>query len=281
VDVLDTQKLIVFNGVPAFIATLVGLITLNKYHEIDEKVLVRVFKHPVLGIEGYDYSFAILIRAHSSTADHSGWLIFFDCATDYSGLGGSLYEMANAFIKKFKRDGSVEVKEILVDKEIFKEYLAERSSSPIFTDFSISELQKEMENFMGQVKGKLLEYVFYKWINEKYVIIGKVYNKVQCDFWIQGEQIDCIAERDNKIDVFECKISLHDDQIDETIKQIKRKAEIIKNEYKKNVSPHIVVYNAQPEHISKIEKEGINVIQFKDKIAYDANREQISIFPIQ
>jgi DNA-directed RNA polymerase subunit RPC12/RpoP len=93
VNVLDTP-LTVFNGVPAFTSTLLGSIELAKGFQDDEPVKAIIFKHPA-GMENYfDYSFGIFIQAYTSMglSDYSGWLVFFDCATDYSGFGGSLFD---------------------------------------------------------------------------------------------------------------------------------------------------------------------------------------------
>jgi len=281
VNVLDTQKLTVFNGVPAFISTLIGSVELNKYYNNNEKVLVRIFKHPALSIEKCDYSFGILIQAFGSLgiSDYSGWLVFFDCATDYSGFGGSLYAMAESFIKQLKENGLIEIKEIFVDKNIFKEYLTERSVSSTFDKIifqtplgrvdwlSISEIQNKTQIFVGDVKGKFFEYVFHKWIKE-----NKQYDNTRCDFLLDGEQIDCIGETANRIDVFECKFNLHINEINKTTEQIKRKVKIIKDKNKeKTITPYIVTYcKIPPDQKSKFEKNGINFIDnFKNTIEND------------
>lgn len=66
-------------------------------------MFVSRFKHPVTGVPGCDYSYGIRNQAFGSFGftDYSGWLIFFDCATDYSGFGASLHGQAEVFIEKF------------------------------------------------------------------------------------------------------------------------------------------------------------------------------------
>jgi hypothetical protein len=49
-----------FSGVPTFISTLLGLVELNKRYGGNEKVKVKIFKHPVRPGQNY-YSFSILI----------------------------------------------------------------------------------------------------------------------------------------------------------------------------------------------------------------------------
>ncbi len=64
VNVLDTQSLLVFNGVPAFASTLLGSVELAKAFRRDEQVRAIVFKHPASWENHYDYSFGVLIQAY-------------------------------------------------------------------------------------------------------------------------------------------------------------------------------------------------------------------------
>jgi hypothetical protein len=240
INVLDTHGLDVFNGIPAFISTLIGLVELNKYYNKGRgKVLIRIFKHPVRDIKGFDYSYALCIPVFGYFLDASGWLVFFNCATDYSGTGDSMRRRADIFIEKYKKDNLVEVEEVEVNKDIFKEYLAQKNIliSNETIRLEIFEIQKEVTDF----KGKFFEYVFYKWLSESERC--KKYDEIKCDLQLNGEQIDCIGKKDDKIDVFDCKINLHN--IDEAIKQVKRKANIVKKEFGQgitDVKPRIVVY---------------------------------------
>ncbi len=262
VNTLDIKGVTIFSGVPAFINTLLGAIGLKEYYGIDEKVLVRIFRHPTPERGKYDYSFGIIIGAYSEISDYSGWLIFFNCATDYSGFGGSLYRRTEHFIRKFSEKGLIEVKEFLIDKNVFREYLAERGISSVY-QLSLPLIRNYISNF----KGRFFEYVFHKWINES----GK-YNSTRCDFYLAGEEIDCIGITENEIEVFECKLDLHMNEIDKTIEQIRRKTEVIRKEMKKdNVKPNLVVfYDIRPNLELKFRGEGINVIKnFRDKVKDD------------
>jgi len=127
------QKNAIFNGVPAFVSTLIGSVELSRTFQSEEKVLVLRFKHPEWDSE-YRYSYGILIPSFGSTGitDYSGWLVFFDCATDFSGFGGSLHQDAETFIGRYLERGEIEVKEEVADIEMFKRYLAEKNVSSIF-----------------------------------------------------------------------------------------------------------------------------------------------------
>lgn len=280
VNVLNTQKLTVFNGVPAFISTLIGNVELNRIFGSDEKVLALRFKHPVEGVQGYDYSYGILIQAFSNIgiADYSGWLIFFDCATDYSGAGGVLHDESEIFIEKFLDEEKIEIKEDIVDKERFKKYLAEKSTSSVFgeikymtplgvyTELSISEIQRKVEEFTGTAKGKFFEYLFYNWLAEKKHVR---YKKIRCDCYLNKEQIDVLAEAESDVYIFECKVNLHIGEIDEIKKQIENKVIAVNQQFsKERIIPYLVVFSQiQNAHRKKFEDMGIHVCSpFENKI---------------
>ncbi len=232
VNVLNTQKLTVFNGMPAFISTLIGNVELNRIFGSDEKVLALRFKHPVEGVQGYDYSYGILIQAFSNIgiADYSGWLIFFDCATDYSGAGSVLHDESEIFIENFLDEEKIEIKEDIVDEERFKEYLAEKSTSSVF----------------GEIK---------------YMTPLGVY--------LNKEQIDVLAEAESGVYIFECKVNLHIDEIDKIKKQIENKVKAANQQFsKKRVIPYLVVFSQiQNVHRKKFEDMGIHVFSpFENEI---------------
>lgn len=279
VYVLDGSS-VIFSGVPAFIPTLLGLVELNKRYGSDAKVKVKIFKHPRAPDENF-YSFAVLVPAFSSFfADLSGWLVYYDCATDFSGFGGSLFMQAKIHIDDLKSKDLIEVEEISVDKETFEEYLKERSYASVFDTIvlkeeifprerarvSYSEIKRRLkEEFLPRYKGMIFEYIVYYWLNE-----SKHEGKVYLNLRINREEIDCILEGKDTIEMYECKVTLHTDKIDETIDQIKRKVSILKEVYGKRVVPNLVVYNvSSSEHIKKIKEQGINVIIFRDIINHD------------
>ena len=278
INVLDTQKLAVFNGVPSFISTLIGNVELNRIFGHDETVLVLRFKHPVKDVHGYDYSYSIFIQAFGSTGltDYSGWLIFFDCATDYSGFGGSLHRQAETIIENFLEQSKIKINTEIVDKKFFMEYLAEKSPISVFdkiklttpsgmyTELRISEIQKQTDVFFADAKGKLFEYVFYQWLLEQK---STNYCKIRCDFRVNKEQIDVCAELEDEIHIFECKVNLHSLNIDKIVDQINRKKKSL-NLSNKIIIPWLVVYSQITDASKKrFENEGIKVFcNFKNDI---------------
>lgn len=104
INVLDSKRSRIFNGVPAFVTLLVGAVNLRSNLTSRDKLQVIVFKHPDRGgkSNAFDYSFALYLETSSSIADYSGWLVFIDCAGDYSGFAGSQLALANFYIKQLK-----------------------------------------------------------------------------------------------------------------------------------------------------------------------------------
>jgi len=259
----------IFSGVPAFISILIGAVNLSK-----EKVYVKIFKHPEKGVNGYTYSYGILIPTFGSSglADYSGWLIFFDCATDFSGFGGSLYVQANTIIREFK--DRLDVEEIEVDKTIFKNYLKERSVSSIFdrivknTPFGPSQLiditsiKEETKRFTEDTKGILFELIVYKWLNENNFEIVE-HQKI-----VKNEEIDIFGVKNGKGYLFECKVSLHENRIEKLPERIIEKRKLLEQEEGASVVPVLVTYTPVSSGIkNSFEEKGIKVEDnFKNKI---------------
>ena len=266
-NILDTES--VFNGVPAFASTLLGSVELARAFRNSEPVKVIIFKHPA-GMENqFNYSYAIFVQANTSTgiSDYSGWLVFFDCATDHSGFGGSLFRFAKTVLQIAQGIGPISLNEIVVERELFKEYLKEHSVSSVFDLVikegtggtseigSFSAVLSELDDFLGKAKGKLLEHAAYKWLRK-----SNQFDKTDCDVWINSEQIDCIAETGDTVSFFECKLNMHKDKINETITQIKRKSQSL-SKYRTEVQATLIVYAMIPAEIKTVfEKNGVLVL---------------------
>lgn len=277
IDTLDNEQNIVFNGIPAFTSILIGHAIKRDYYKSDKVFVLRI-KHPIKGTAGYDYSYGILIQAFSDTgiADYSGWLIFFSCATDYSGFGGSLHIEAEAVIGRYVDSKSINIKEIIIDKSLFREYLEHKKrpqdlSTNTYTKsdfthnkFIVSEIKSQEGRFLGDAKGKLFEYIYYNWLAEN---AGIDYVSLLSDVVINKEQIDVYLETKNKIHIFECKVTIHGTNMDKIIKQIKRKEAALK-ESNKNIDVWIVVYREISDENKRIfRKKGIKICSnFNKKI---------------
>jgi hypothetical protein len=264
VNALDITSSSMFNGVRAFLPLLTGLVELNNTYRIRSKIPVRVYKHPRLSPNQCAYSYAVLVPAFG-TWDYSGWLVFFAASTDYSGTGGSLYREAKEFIEKFEKEGRITVEMLTIEEPIFERYLLNKGISELELKGSkIDNFQNTLEN----IKGKFFEYISNRLFNENKTF---GYSRTYCDFYVEGEQIDCIGMKKEVIDLFECKINTHWDDVIPTIRQIHRKNRILKNKYNKKVKSYLVTYNPVMESLRKrYKKECIYVIDnFKGKLRSD------------
>lgn len=124
-DVLDTNKVHIFNGASAFISVLIGEVEKYRIYKNSNPIWVVRIKHPVDKNKN-DISYGILLQSGGQFTDTSGWLLFLDCGTDYSGSGGHIHEQIELFINRYEARKSVFVKEISVSSEDFIQYLRQK-----------------------------------------------------------------------------------------------------------------------------------------------------------
>ncbi|WMW26350.1 hypothetical protein RE474_06465 [Methanolobus sediminis] len=238
VNVLDSQEFTLFNGLPSFISTLLGTIESSKIFAQGDIVSVLKFKHPVEGAKIYDYSYAILIHASSGMgiSDYSGWLVFYDCASD-SGSSELLFLQAEDLINTFVEGSKIELQTEIVDKEEFKKYLLKKDVSSSSDELSLSEVKTKVDIFTADAKGKLFEYAFCNWLFEHHSIINSL---IKFDVQVNNEQIDAYEEFEDRIELYECKVQLHTEKLDDIINQVQRKVKALPSD--KKVIRNLVIY---------------------------------------
>ncbi len=274
VSVLDSHKGMVFSGVPAFVTLLLGSVDLRRRSGDEEPVLARTFKHPVDVEKGHsDYSYAIYVEAYGTISDYSGWLVFLDCAGDYSGFAGSLYQMANRHINSLKELGTLDHNEVTISRKAFERYLKMHHVG--FEGGTSERVIDQQKRVLADAQGKLFERLVYESL-----LVGRYLN-CSVDVSIDSEQIDCIGQAETWIDVYECKVDVHMD-FNEVIRQLLRKRDTVQRlrpEFK--VVPHLVVYRGvAAKRRSVIENNGIWLHDnFRKEIEtmriFDAGRDQL------
>lgn len=152
---MDCQQIIV-DGAVAFTDLLIGAVQKNRHFKNEDKIQVLRIKHPVIGSKGFDYTYAILIESYAIFSDYSVWYVFFDCATDYSGFGGSLHQSIELFINRYLKENAIEIKELTIEKDFFEDYLDKGILS------SITRIRNESEGILGNTKGTPLENIAYE-----------------------------------------------------------------------------------------------------------------------
>ncbi len=133
VNFLDTQKIWDFSGVYAFIPFLYGVVK-HAEKSGDEKVAVLRIRHPVEGIAGYFYSYAVLNNSSYYGGVGQGWIVFLTCGTDYSGHGSKMRDRVESCIRTFLEEGSITVRQIDVDEDYLKKYLVDKVGNANFEE---------------------------------------------------------------------------------------------------------------------------------------------------
>ena len=261
IEAIDSASSNVFNGVPLFIPLLLGTIELKAKYDIDEKSFICKFIHPDKSVNGNDYSYGILIQSYGSFfSDFSGWVMFYDCCTDYSGFGGDQHAKAEARINELKKLNLIEVREMVIPKNFFKKYI-----SQVCTYRQISDKDKlinDAKAALDSSRGIILELLTYYYISK--------YGEGNVDWNIQekGDQIDVTIEKENEFILIECKNSVIN-----TKDEIKKARKKLSN-YNTNKKDKKIEFWFW-ESISPITKE----ILEKENITYKILQEEIKENP--
>ena len=208
------------------------------------------------------YSLAVLIGSHGLLSDSSGWIVFFDSLMDTPGSGGRYRDRCFECVERFKQESLVDLKEIVVSKDVFRNYLESRKSS--FSDILESSNMHKYEEWIMALKSKLFENVFCKYYAETHK-----YESVRGDCTISGQQVDCLGSSKDKIHVFECKLQFHGDGFKNYLKQMTRIKNAVQSEFPDStIYPVLVFYHPiRYDAIEKLKEEEIHVIHdLKNKI---------------
>lgn len=125
-DLLDTNKVHVFNGAFAFISLLIGEVEKCRIFDDPDPIWIARIKHPVQKNQN-NLSYGILLQSGGFFTDTSGWLLFLDCGNDFSGSGGHLREQVEEFISKYESNGNIIVKDISISSDLFVKYLRQKN----------------------------------------------------------------------------------------------------------------------------------------------------------
>jgi len=230
IEILGTSKSLVFNGVPAFISAFIGLVEIKRRFGIDEKVYVIRFKHPSLHAKGNDYSYGVLVEAAGSSgiSDYSGWLIFYNCCTDYSGFGGSEHAFAEEFIERYEKDGLIEVREFKVDAKQFDDFLADKASNKeleFIKERELETLEKDKRDRLAEARGILLELLLF------YGLSKDKASKIEWGYKRDGVEIDIITKKEDEIRFIECKnpIEIEKDNLKKKVDSLLKNSEFKKD----------------------------------------------------
>ena len=107
---------------------LLGIQGVRERLDTDEPIQIRRLRHP--DEPGYNYSYAVELAGWSlsGTGSLHGWAVFVRVATDYSGFGGTQYEIVEDYLERVSSEGTVEIKQIDVQEDVLEQYLAEQGT---------------------------------------------------------------------------------------------------------------------------------------------------------
>ncbi|MFD1600560.1 MULTISPECIES: hypothetical protein [Halobacteriales] len=147
-----------FSKDATFETTLWGLAITFLREDADFPIHVARFKHPVKSGEGNRYSYALLQRlGHRGIGDPSGWLIFYEVGTDFSGSEAAVkyIEKCIAEVQDF---WPIEVRELTIGIEEFRRLMATRLAD----DYLQNELEAQDASMkLNSARGVLLELLGY------------------------------------------------------------------------------------------------------------------------
>ncbi len=274
-EVLGLEKSIqggeIFNGVPAFSTILTGQCELPKDLRGGKKVYASKFLHYDKQANGYDYSYGVLITAFGALSDSSGWIILFDCATDYSGFGGDLHDEAERVIKKYENEGLVEVREMKISKDKFKECVVDRlvglSQREVLDErFALRTKEKEYEDYRSNAKGLIIELLTYFYESKLYE--SKTKEKIISIDWGKDSgstEKDVIIKTTNSLILLECKFNPQTMNLDAEIEKVKIKLNAYATDKQKRAGFAVWMH---PSRItsSRISENGMDCVVIGDRI---------------
>lgn len=270
IEFLDSSKSHIFNGVPAFTSMLAGTAELKRIFGEGEKAYICKFIHPDRSVKGNDFSYGVLIEAFGSIgiSDYSGWVLFFDCCGDYSGFSGSEHAMAEMFIDKYRERNLLEVREMVIDKNNLKKYVADKIVSEKREEilFELDEESKRRfeKDVIGEAKGLILELITY------YSLSKNNYDLVDWNIKMSPGQLDVIFEANSDFILVECKYNPRNMDLDNEIKKLKRKLASYKTN--KNKKCEFWFWDRPSQiTIEKLTNAGINYAVISELIKKDPN----------
>jgi len=136
-----------FNGVASFVPALIGSIQMRRELKSNDKInVIKLIHSPEETSDRHDFSYGILINVGSTTglSDYSGWLLFFDCCSD-KGSTSSGYEFTEDWLRRYIKEGFVDIQEITVGKKQFLKLMKHRL---------ISMTKEEMFSLERRAKSK-------------------------------------------------------------------------------------------------------------------------------
>ena len=221
IELLETSTNAIFNGIPAFLTLLAGVVESKSILANGDQAIVCKFVHPLSSDEN-DYSYGVLIETGSPIADYSGWLLCYDCCGDYPNFTDVSQAMAEMLIERYLKGNKILLREMTIEKNLFKkgilEYVTTQDKKQkLSLGMQLTEQSKESEIKINEARGLVLEFLAY------YTQIKKGESKIDWNVTVSKKQMDVICESDDTYHLIECKVTPENIELKQDFETISEK----------------------------------------------------------
>lgn len=272
---------LIFNGVPAFVTSLEGAVSVRRNANASNPVRVIRIRHPLGRSDHADFSYAVLLEASGTLSDYSGWLLFYNCCGNYSGFGGSQHALAEATISRHESSKEIEVVELVLGKDAFLDAAnnlfgrvlpaARRRRGTQLRQKIIARLEKKyagklsvLENRHSAATGLLLELLSYYTSTNRASMNSTILSDWQ--FVQDKKEIDVIVRDAVGIRFIECKLGQFDAEKEADNLIAKSKALMASKDFRRRwlVDEHthvrnlILTWRRPPDQVrAAVERKGV------------------------
>lgn len=227
-SIINTRKVAIHLGTPSFNTMLAGTVALHNTNVSPfTRIFVCKFIHPhPSDNKKNDFSYGVLVDAKSAAGHFSsGWLLYQDTCSDYSGFSGSEYKSSEKLISKYLEENKIELRELTIPLDEFKKFTSE--SEMDFKEKSILEKNKLIPDIIQKSRAQLLEYLAF-YVYSKASAFKNHTVKLNVDKNNNGVSVigekDVVIENKDEVIIVECKLNLQNFDINKLIERLQLKA---------------------------------------------------------
>ncbi|MGB3467447.1 MAG: hypothetical protein WBA74_19335, partial [Cyclobacteriaceae bacterium] len=183
------------------------------------KVIVARFRHRSEKHKDF-FSYGILVDVVSTAGYYmSGWIIFYEACSNYSGTSNALHKSAERLIAKYQQQGILEVRELTIALRKFLEFLNQCAKVPyaIKADLKISLHNEQLKASQSYA----LELFVYQIMVEKYRKSHTV--KINAEKKSKEGEQDIVVYNHEEVILIECKLNANNYSSDSIIKGMQKK----------------------------------------------------------
>lgn len=222
-DIIDGENTPVHLGTPSFNTMLAGTVTLRKNVTTPfPNTIIAKFTHPLPGKKiKNDYSYGILIDSKSASGHYNcGWIIYQNVCSNYSGFSVMEYTETEKLIKKYIEQGNVELRELHVPLDIFKEVTEKEVNNKAHINSYTSN--KNANDIIQKSRAYCFElftyYLHSRYYKDRFHTIALNTNKKSPS----GER-DVVLWNNTEVLLIECKLNPNNQNLENEIEKIKYK----------------------------------------------------------